>query len=174
MQPGQWAMMNLFDNSMLAQVPPLIDRVQAAFDTKNIVLHNVITLLQLGLEHFHPYIAGMLWMMGLEAMFDSGGKELFQKALCDCLGEGTPVFPNWHGRYDAPAYTVGEIAIPLYVLRNKLAHGADLSSAATDKRYPVDLLAPVSLTQDAVTVNYASVLSEAACHLLCQVLNKRL
>lgn len=70
MQPGQWAMMHSFDNAMLARVPPLIDRVQAAFDAKNIVLNNAVTLLQLGLEHFHPYIAGMLWMMGLEAILD--------------------------------------------------------------------------------------------------------
>lgn len=61
-----------------------------------------------------------------------------------------------------PGYTVEETAIPLFVLRNKIAHGADLRTAATDKRYPVDLTQRVSLTQDSETVSYALILSEAA------------
>jgi hypothetical protein len=67
---------------------------------------------------------------------------------------------------------VEEIAIPLFVLRNKLAHGADLRKAVTDKKHPVNLTQRVSLTQDTETVNYALLLSEAACYLLCQVLRK--
>jgi hypothetical protein len=172
MQPGQWAMMNEFDHGMLARVPAMIDRIQPVMDGQSVEQKNSLTLLQLGLEHFHPYIAGLLWMMGLEAIFDSGGKEAFKRKLCDCLGTQTLVFPNWHSKPDAPTYTVEEIAIPLFVLRNKLAHGADLRTAATDKKYPVDLTRRVSLTQETETVNYSLLLSEAACYLLCLVLQK--
>lgn len=172
MEPGQWARMNKFDNPMLAQVPTMIERIQPVMDGKSVEQKNALTLLQLGFEHFHPYIAGLLWVMGLEAIFDSGGREEFKKKLCDCLGPQTLAFPNWHSKPDAPAYTVEEIAIPLFMLRNKLAHGADLRSAANDKKHPVDLTKRVNLTQDSETVNYALLLSEAACHLLCQVLRK--
>jgi hypothetical protein len=59
-----------------------------------------------------------------------------------------------------------------HALRNKIAHGADLRSATTDKKHPVDLTRRVSLMQDSESVNYALLLSEAACYLLCQVLQR--
>jgi hypothetical protein len=43
---------------------------------------------------------GLLWVTGLEAIFDSGGREEFEKKLCDCLGPQTPAFPNWHSEPD--------------------------------------------------------------------------
>jgi hypothetical protein len=172
MEPGQWALMNEFDGAMLARVPAMIDRIQSVGDSGSVEKRNALTLLQLGLEHFHPYIAALLWITGLEAIFDSGGKEKFKKKLCGCLGPGTPAFPNWHSKPDAPTYTVEELAIPLFVLRNKLAHGADLRSAAADKKHPVDLTRRVNLTHNTDTVNFALLLSEAACYLLCQVLQR--
>ena len=172
MQPGQWAMMNKFDDAMFARVPAMIDRIQPVMDGGNVEQKNALSLLQLGLEHFHPYIAGLLWVTGLEAIFDSGGKDAFKKKLCDCLAPQTMVFPNWHAKSEAPTFTVEEIAIPLFVLRNKLAHGADLRSAAADKKHPVDFTKRMSLTQNAETVNYALLLCDAACYLLCQVLQK--
>ena len=172
MQPGQWATLNEFDDAMLAQVPRMIDRIQPVMDGKNVELKNALTLLQLGLEQFHPYIAGLLWVTGLEAIFDSGGREALKKKLCDCLGAQTPAFPNWHSEPDAPNYTVEELAIPLFTLRNKLAHGADLRTAVGDKNHPVDLTATVSLTEWSGSTKYALLLSEAACYLLCQVLQK--
>ena len=172
MQPGQWASMNRFDGSMLAQVPAMFNRIQRVMDGNSAEQKNALTLLQLGLEHFHPYVAGLLWVTGLEAIFDSGGKEEFKRKLCACLGPQTLAFPNWHSEPDAPQHTVEELAIPLFVLRNKLAHGADLRTALTDKKHPVDLMARIHLTQDSEATNYAGILSEAACHLLCQVLRK--
>jgi hypothetical protein len=172
MEPGQWARMNRFDDAMLAQVPAMIDRIQPVMDGKSVEKKNALTLLQLGLEHFHPYIAGLLWVTGLEAIFNSGGKDKFKKKLCDCLGPQTLAFPNWHSKPEAPPYTVEEVAIPLFVLRNKLAHGADLRTAATDTKHPVDLMARANLTPDSTATTHALLLSEAACYLLCQVLQK--
>jgi hypothetical protein len=174
MQPGQWALDNKFDDAMLAAVPAMINRIQLVMDGGSVAKRNALTLLQLGLEHFHPYIAALLWVTGLEAFFDSGGREEFKKKLCDYLGSQTPALPNWHSQPNAPSLTVEEIAIPLSVLRNKLAHGADLRTAAKDEKYPVDLTRQVNLTQEEETVNYAEVLSEAACYLLCQVLQRGL
>jgi hypothetical protein len=164
--------MNRFDDAMLSQVPAMIDRIQPVMDGQSVEKKNALILLQLGLEHFHPYIAGLLWVTGLEAIFDSGGKEQFKRRLCDCLGPQTRAFPDWHAKPDAPTYTVEEIALPLFVLRNKIAHGADLRTAATDKKHPVDLTRRVSLIGDSEAVNYAMLLSEAACYLLCQVLQR--
>jgi hypothetical protein len=171
MEPGSWARMNRFNDEMLLQVPTMIDRIQPVLDGENVKLKNALSLLQLGLEHFHPYIAGLLWVTGLEAIFDSRRRDAFKDKLCDCLGPQTLAFPNWYSRDDAPQYTVEEIAIPLFVLRNKLAHGADLSTAATDKQ-PVDLLKRVKLIQGSTDTTQALLLSDAACYLLCQVLQK--
>ncbi|NYF78417.1 hypothetical protein [Granulicella arctica] len=102
MQPGRWAMANKFDAGMLAQVPAMIQRIQPVMDGSNVEHKNALTLLQLGLEHFHPYIAGLLWVTGLEAIFDSGGREEFKKKLCDCLGSQTMAFSNWHSEPGAP------------------------------------------------------------------------
>jgi hypothetical protein len=170
MQPGRWAMANKFDAAMLAEVPAMIQRIQPVMEGSNVEAKNALTLLQLGLEHFHPYIAGLLWVTGIEAIFDSGGREEFKKKLCDCLGSQAMAFPNWHSVPDAPAYTVEEVSIPLYMLRNKLAHGADLRSALGDKKFPTDFGKTVDVTQFGETINYALLLSEAACYLLCQVL----
>ena len=172
MRPGQWARMNEFDDGMLAEVPGMITRIRAVHSNRDIPRINALTFLQLGLEIEQPYIAGLLWMTGLEAIFDSGGKEKFKKKLCDCLGPQTTAFPNWHSKSDAPPYTVEDIAIPLFVFRNKLAHGADLTTAATDPKYPVDLLARMNLTSRTPSTTHALLLSEAACYLLCQVLQK--
>jgi len=172
MEPGSWAMKNKFDDAMLSLVPDMIDRIQSVMDGGNVEQKNALTLLQLGLEHFHPYIAGLLWVTGLEAIFDSGGREEFKKKLCDCLGPKTLVFPNWNSKPNAPEHKVEDIAIPLFVFRNKLAHGADLRTAATDKKYPVDLTSQVRLMQDSEIVSHALFLGEAACYLLCQVLQK--
>jgi len=172
MRPGKWAMMNEFDDAMLTQVPGMINRIRAIFTNRDIPRINALTFLQLGLEIDQPYIAGLLWMTGLEAIFDSGGKEKFKKKLCDCLGPQTPAFPNWHSKPDAPPYTVEDIAIPLFVFRNKLAHGADLTTAATDPKQPVDLLARMNLTSQTPSTTRALLLTEAACYVLCQVLQK--
>jgi len=172
MEPGQWARMNRFDDAMLAQVPAMINRIQPVMDGQSVGKKNALTLLQLGLEHFHPYIAGLLWVTGLEALFDSRRRDEFKRKLCDCLGPQTLAFPNWHSKPDAPPYTVEEVAMPLFVLRNKLAHGADLCTAATDTRDPVDLMARVNFTPDSTATTQALLLSEAVCYLLCQVLQK--
>lgn len=172
MRPGRWAMMNSFDDAMLAQVPAMIARIRQVLSSGDVPRINALTFLQLGLEHEHPFVAGLLWVTGLEAIFDSRRREEFKSKLCDCLGPQTLAFPNWHSKADAPRYTVEEIAIPLFVLRNKIAHGADFRTAATDSRYPVDLTARVNLTQGSRAITHASLLSEAACHLLCQVLQK--
>jgi hypothetical protein len=170
---GEWARRNEFDNAMLGQVPAMIARTLPAMQNKeDVSLRNALTFLQLGLEHFHTYVSGLLWVTGMEAIFDSGGREEFKKKLCDCLGPTTLAFPNWHAKADAPTYTVEEIAIPLFMLRNKIAHGADLRSAMNDKKHPVDLTKHVKFTSWSEEVRYSELLSEAACYLLCQVLQK--
>ncbi len=58
------------------------------------------------------------------------------------------------------------------MLRNKLAHGADLRKANIDKSTPVDLVKKVELIPELESRAHAYLLSEAAVYLLCQVLQK--
>ena len=172
MEPGPWAIRRRFDQELLKRVPAAIESIKQVMNGPNAERRIAVILLQLGRVHFHPLIAGLLWMMGLEAIFDSANRNCFKQKLCDCLGPSTRVFPNWNA--SSPPDTVEDIAIHLYTLRSKLAHGVDLRKAAADKKYPVDLLQARMLPDSADAVSYASFLSEASCYLLCQVLTKEI
>jgi hypothetical protein len=172
MEPGPWALRKTFDQELLKLVHSTIASIQQIMTGPSAGRKNAFHLLQLGLEHFHPLIAGLLWVMGLEALLDSHNRNDFKKKLCDCLGGTTRVFPDWHA-YQCD-WTVSDKAIPLYLLRSKLAHGADLREAASDKTSPVDLLEKQTVPDSPVPVSHAVLLSEAACYLLCQVLKKEI
>jgi hypothetical protein len=81
---------------------------------------------------------------------------------------------DWNSPLSTPQYTVQDIAIHLYTLRSKLAHGVDLRKAAGDRKYPVDLIAAVKFADDFDATPYANLLCEAACYLLCQAIRKLL
>jgi hypothetical protein len=175
MNPGAWARMRVFDEELLGKVPLTIRKVQQVMDGSSAEGKNAIILLQLGLEtnDYHQLIAGLLWVMGMEAIFDSKNRNDFERKLCSCLGPTTQVFPDWNSpTFSPPPYTVKDMAIPVYMLRNKLAHGADLRKAAFDKSTPVDLIKKVKLVDGLEDRANAYLLSEAACYLLYHVLQK--
>ena len=172
MESGSWALKRTFDEEFLEAVPSTIEGIQKIMKGPSAEKKNAFHFLGFGLEHYHPLIAGLLWVMGIDAIFNSGGKEKFRKDLCGCLGENTRVFPDWHAtRRD---WTVNEIALPLYMLRSKLAHGEDLRKAASDPKFPVDLVQKLILPDSSQPVPRALLLSEAACYLLCGVLRKEI
>ncbi len=172
MEPGSWALKRKFDRAFLQAVPTTIEGVLAIMKGPSAERKNAFHLLRFGLEHNHPLIAGLLWVMGLDAIFNSGGKEKFKKDLCRCLGENTRVFPDWHAT--RRPWTVNEIALPLYTLRSKLAHGEDLRNAASDPKFPVDLVEKLTLPDSSQPMPRALLLSEMACYLLCEVLRKEI
>jgi hypothetical protein len=174
MQAAEWARLKRFDSNCLREASALIPRVQAAISGTSVPNRNAITTLQLGLEtySYHHFIAGLLWVMGMEAIFDSRNRNDFSTKLCDLLGADTLVFPAWNNVPNSPPQTVQEIAIDLYMLRSKLAHAVDLRSAAIDRQNPVDLLRTVKLHEFSQERIYAELLAEAACYLLCQVIRK--
>jgi hypothetical protein len=172
MNAGEWARLKRFDQSCLAEAVALIPRVQAAIGGTNIEHKNAITTLQLGLETYHEYIAGLLWVMGMEAIFDSRNRNDFKDKLCDLLGPDTVVFPDWSDSTKPPQWTVKDIALDLYTLRSKLAHGVDLRKAAMDRSNPVDFLKIIQLHEYSEPKYYSMALCEAACYLLCQVIRK--
>jgi len=170
--PGAWALKRSFDQEYLDRVPTTIDGILKLTGGPSAEIKNAFTLLQLGLEHFHPLIAGLLWVMGMEAIFNSSSNEDFQKKLCENLGALSPVFPDWS--LPQPTDTVSNIAAHLHVLRSKLAHGVDLREAKTRGKYLVDLLEAVQVSAYGDSVTKAEYLSEIACYLLCRVLQKQL
>jgi hypothetical protein len=161
-----------FRHDLLGEAPLAIKGVLGLVNGPSAERRNAFILLQLGLEHFHPLIAGSLWVTGLEAIFDSDNRNDFKKKLCDSLGSSTKAFPAWNA--NQPAYTIEDIAIHLYKLRSKVAHGVDLRKSASDPKYLVDLLEKHPLAHSFEEVPYALILSEAACYLLCQVLRKEI
>lgn len=174
MQAAEWARLKLFDVACLSEAIALIPRVQAALKGTSVPQKNAITTLQLGMETYayHHYIAGLLWVMGMEAIFDSQNRNDFRDKLCNLLGADTPAFPCWAEVTKPRSETVEDIAVDLYMLRNKLAHGVDLRSAASDRTTPVDLLKIVRLHEHSQDRYYSMLLAEAACYLLCRVIQK--
>ncbi|HEX3682218.1 MAG TPA: hypothetical protein VHU83_06715 [Bryobacteraceae bacterium] len=172
---GEWAWMRHFEDGLLSYVPDMIRRVLAVMADQSAERKNALSFLQLGLEHRHPLIAGLLWVTGLEALLNSNGRYDFKKKVSACLGADTFAFPDWNSPvFSPPNTTVSDIALDLFMLRNTLAHGLDLRKAASNEKTPVDLLKTVSLTTWSQPTQYCFFLSEAACYLLGAVLQKTL
>jgi len=178
---GQWSQMRRFDALLLKNVQEMLPRVHRVMSGTDIGKINAIHLLQLALEHPHPLIACLLAVTGMDAVLKSGRRRDFKERLCKLLGASTLAFPDWNSpHFLPPNHTVKDLAIPLYTLRNKVAHGADLREAARDKESPVDLgelkpyvsLHPPNWSLEMEMVQYATLLGEAAIYLLGQVLQR--
>ena len=173
MDPGIWAKMRSFDTPLLSQIPDMISRVQSVMEGSDSRKKNAIYLFQLALEQVHPYITALLAVAGMEAIFDSSDRNIFKQKLCNCLGASTPAFPDWNSPEKLPpSYTAEELAVHLYTLRSKIAHGANLLDAVKDKSAPVNLLELVDLLTDFDKPTYAMVLCESSIYLLAEVLKK--
>lgn len=172
MDVGPWARMRHFDATMLAQVPDTLAKIDKVMGGTKAEPKNAITLLQLSLEHtrFHVLLAGLLAVMGMEAIFDSGDRKDFKRKLCRRIGAKTLAFPDWNSpMFQPPKDTAASVAVPLYALRSKIAHGSDFRSAM-----PIDLLRKVELVPEMEKRPHAVHLSEAAPYLLSRVLQKAL
>ena len=171
MDPGRWAKMRAFDAPLLAQVPDMISRVRRVMEGSDCQKKNALYFFQLALEHFHPYVAALLAVAGMEAIFDSSDRNNFKQKLCDCVSSSALAFPDWNSPGTAPPqFTAEELAIHLYTLRSKIAHGVNLREAAQDKSAPVDLLKLVELIPDFEKPTYAMLLCESSIYLLAEVL----
>lgn len=175
MNPGEWGRMRRFDAALISQVPSMIEKVRTVMSGTVAEPKNAIYLLQMALEHSNPLVTGLLSVMGLEAFFDSDNRLDFRDKLCNCLGASSLVFPDWNSpTFPALPYTVDQIAVHLYTLRSKIAHGVDLREATLDPKYPVDLLKSVQFIPESPLRPYALLLSEAAVYLLCQSIQRRI
>jgi hypothetical protein len=97
MEPYSWALKRTFDRELVKAAPSVIESVLRIMMGPSAERRNAFLLLQLGLEHFHPLIAGLLWVMGLEAILNSANRNDFKEKICARLGPSTRVFPDWHG-----------------------------------------------------------------------------
>ena len=171
MNSGEWARMRALNTSLFVDVAATIKRVNRLMHGESAEKKNAIYLLQMALEHYHPLIKGLLSVAGLDALFDSQDRWDFRNKLCQSLGASTPAFPDWNSPiFPVPQFTVEQVAIDLYMLRNKIVHGVDLRKAARDKNSPVDLSKAVALVPDLAPRPYSLLLSEAAIYLLCRAL----
>ena len=173
---GEWSALRRFDHGLINHSKALMPKVLARMETGSAEQRNSVILLQLALEHFHPLVKGLFAVMGLEALLDSQDRNDFRRKLCARLAESTCVFPDWNSPSAPPPsrYRVADIALHLYTLRSKIAHGVDLRKAAHDKNVPVDLTGRVELIEQLEPRPYGSLLSEAAVYILCLVLQREL
>lgn len=172
---GVWAQMPPFDAKLITQLQDFLPKVMARMKDGSVEERNSINLLQLSLEHFHPLIKCLLSVVGLDALLDSKDRNDFKMKLCGRLGEVAQVFPDWNSPSTSPPkYSVADIAVHLYTLRSKIAHGVDLRKALHDKNAPVDLAKWIEPIEDMGMMSYAELLSEAAIYILCALLQEEL
>ena len=172
---GEWSVLRRFDIDLINQSKALMPGVLARMESGSAEQRISVILLQFALEHLHPLIKGLLAVMGLEAIFDSQGRNDFEKKVCQRISSSTRVFPGWNSpSVPPPKHTVGEVALHLYTLRSKIAHGVDLRKAAQEKNVPTDMRRKVELIEQLEPRPYSVLLSEAAVYLLCLVLQKEL
>jgi hypothetical protein len=173
MSAGHWARLRTFDAVLLKDLRAISGRVRQIMTGSDIAKRNAVHLLQLALEHPHPYIACLLAVTGIEAILDSENRWDFETKLCNLLGASTFAFPDWNSPEFPPMkYTVRDLAVHLYTLRSKIAHGANLASAAQDKNSPVNLSELKEYIPEGEPVRYAILLCESSIYLLGQVLQK--
>jgi hypothetical protein len=173
MRAGQWAQMRVFDEPLLIRAKALLTQVRETMKGPHIAKRNAVHLLQLALEHPHPLIACMLAVTGIEAILDSADRWDFESKICTLLGDSTLAFPDWNSpEWMPPKYTVKDLAVHLYTLRSKIAHGANLLSAIQDKKSPVNFSEMKEYIPGVESVQYATLLGESAIYLLCQVLQR--
>jgi hypothetical protein len=173
MNAGQWSQLRMFDEPLLNEVLAILNQVRSMMRGPDISKRNAVHLLQLALEHPHQYVACLLAVTGIEAILDCKDRWDFEKKLCDLLGASALAFPDWNSPDFPPlTYTVKEVAVHLYTLRSKVAHGADLAKAAHDKNTPVDLLQLKEYILEGAPVRYATLLCESSIYILGQVLQK--
>ena len=179
MTAGMWSQLRVFDAPLLEEVQGILNRVCDVMRGSEIPKRNAIHLLQLALEHPHPYVACLLAVTGMEAVLDSRDRWDFESKLCKMLGASALAFPDWNSpEFPALKYTVKDLAVHLYTLRSKIAHGADLTRAAHDKNAPVDLhefkeyIVAEGSEMENQPIRYATLLGEAAIYLLGQVIRK--
>jgi len=172
MVAGPWAQLRTFDEPLLKRAQSIMNPVREIMVGSDVAMRNAIHLLQLALEHPHPYVSCLMAVTGIEtALGGCDNRRDFEKKICDLLGAGTLAFPDWNSPTTPPlGYTVKELAVHLYTLRSKIAHGANLASAAQDKNSPVDLAALKDYIAESDRVRYAALLGESSIYLLGQVL----
>jgi hypothetical protein len=175
MSAGQWAHMRAFDEGLLACARSLVEPVLRTAAGSDIPKKNALSFLQLSLEHPHHYVACLLAVAGMEAIFDSRNRQDFEAKLCGRLGGDSHVFPDWNSpAFEQLPYKLQDIAVHLYTLWSKIAHGVDLTKAADDKNFPVDLLELKEYVPESDPVRYAALLCESSIYLLCRVLHDEL
>lgn len=173
MNSGLWAHRRSFDEPLLNDVRAIMNSVRRVMKGPDIAKRNAVHLLLLALEQPHPYIACLLAVTGIDAILQCEDKRDFEVKLSEFLGESALAFPDWNSPNFPPLkYTVKELAVHLYTLRSKIAHGANLMSAAQDKTSPVDLSELKEYIPEGEPVSYATLLSESSIYLLARVLQK--
>jgi hypothetical protein len=178
MAAGTWAQLRHLDEALMKEVHDMWSRTRETMKGAEISKRNAVHLLQMALEHPHPYIACLLSVTGIEAILDSRDRWDFEAKLCALLGPSTLAFPDWNSPlFSKLRYTIRDIAVHLYTLRSKIAHGVDLTKATQDRNSPVDLREYKEyISWDGLekgeSVRYATLLGESSVYILCQVLQE--
>ncbi|MEJ2006899.1 MAG: hypothetical protein P8Z30_01890 [Acidobacteriota bacterium] len=120
LQTASWAL-TPFPPIDKQELVTVVEGVQEAFRKEVARLVNPLCLLELGEEANNSHMRLLQWVTGLDALLIAEGRYDFERNLSNLLGRRTYVFPPIDGVQ--PKYQVGDVALDLYKLRDKIAHG---------------------------------------------------
>jgi hypothetical protein len=163
-----WARLCDTPPSTVAEIAPLLTRIDEVFHKPTLRLQIPVWLLEQGLTAPDRHIRLLLWATGLDGITRSGGMAIFAERLCGLLGADTSVFPAI-STTPAPRYTVSDVAGDLYLLRNQMAHGLPFDPKFR-KKPGLESESGDSVCPEFAHWRYDQVLEECSAFLLCRAL----
>jgi hypothetical protein len=144
--------------------------VQEAVARRVVRLQNPLYLLEMGQQADNPHIRVLLWVAGLDALLMARNAKVFERRLFNFLGRQTFVFPAV-ADLAQPQYTLGDVVLDLYELRNTIAHGGTIHKRFRDELGFKDVGGNL-IDGYNHTYQRRQILEEAALFLLCSALRR--
>jgi hypothetical protein len=141
--------------------------VARAFAEKTVRIQNPILLLEQGMQNSNPYLATLMFVMGLDMLFQAGKIETFTSRLGGFLGLDTFVFPVLSVSGIQPATIVRDIIHDVYELRNIVAHGQEIPESYRRK---INLLGTNGEQINYVDYGWVDLIMESALFMLATTL----
>jgi hypothetical protein len=146
--------------------------VMRAFAEKVVRIQNPILLVEQGMQTGNPYLAEMMFVMGLDMLFMAGDIDSFMKRLGGFLGLDSFVFPELSvmGTGIQPSTIVRDVLYEVYGLRNIIAHGQEIPESPYRK--PIDLVGVNGERINYVDYARANLLMECALFMVTTTLRR--
>jgi hypothetical protein len=133
-------------------------------------LQNPVLLLEHGQQIGNVYLASLMFVMGLDALFMAGESAKFMQRVGGFLGVNNLIFLADSLMKRQPKTSVSEVLQDLYELRNTIAHGQEIPKQPYREKH--DLMSTAGYRINQIDFSYADLMQEASLFLLTTTLRR--